>query len=177
MVAFTIVILLFFVGCSDNKIKKVVVNTAVMPQLSSDSITTIVSDSGIIRYKIYAPHWEIFDKIDTPCWNFSEGLRFERFDSLYNVDANIFSKKAVYYTEMELWKLNDSVRAVNIQGENFETNELFWNQKTQTIYSDSAIKVTQADKIIYGVGFESNQEFTRYTIRKPTGIIPVENKD
>lgn len=174
MVIFTIAIL-FFASCGDSKINKVSLDTSILPELSSDSITTIVSDSGIIRYRIFATKWEIFDKVDTPRWEFPEGLRFEKFDITYNVDANIFCKKAVFYSDLELWKLNDSVRAVNLKGENFETNELFWNQKTEKVYSDSAIKITQKDKIINGIGFESNQTFTKYSIRNPKGIIPIEN--
>ncbi len=173
----SIVAILLFASCADNTIKKVEINRLDLPELASDSITTIVSDSGIIRYKIYAPEWDVYDKSDTPRWEFPKGLRFEQFDSLYQVDANIFCKKAVFFSKEELWKLNDSVVAVNLKGESFETNELFWNQKTEKVYSDSLIKVTQSDKIINGVGFESNQEFTKYYIKNPTGIIPVESKE
>ncbi len=174
----TTIAILFFTSCSESKIKKVQLDTTKLPELSSDSITTIVSDSGIIRYRIFAPQWDVYDKnVDTPRWEFPQGLHFEKFDSTYTVDANIFCKRAVYYSKLEIWKLNDSVRAVNLQGEDFETNELYWNQKTEKVYSDSAIKITQTDKIINGIGFESNQTFTKYLIRNPQGIIPIDNDD
>ena len=34
--------------------------------------------------------------------------------------------------------------------------------------------IEQEDKIITGVGFESNQNMTRYTIRESRGIFPVD---
>ena len=68
--------------------------------------------------------------------------------------------KAIYYNKIELWKLNNNVKAVNLSGEEFYTNELYWDQKKEKVYSDSAIKIIQKDKIIEGVGFESNQKFT-----------------
>ena len=58
--------------------------------------------------------------------------------------------------------------------EEFYTNELYWNQKDEHVYSDSAIIIIQKDRKIYGVGFESNQTFSRYSIRQPKGTIPIE---
>ena len=99
----------------------------------------------------------------------------ERFDEYYKPDAKIDCKRARYYQNRRLWELNDSVRATNLQGDQFATQQLFWSQNEERIYSDSAIVVTQRDKKIMGEGFESNQSMTRYTIRKTKGIIPVES--
>ena len=84
--------------------------------------------------------------------------------------------RAIYYNKLELWKLNDNVKAINLSGEQFLTNELFWDQKKEKVYSDSAIKIIQSDKIIEGFGFESNQTFTKYIIRHPKGVIPIDKE-
>ena len=144
------------------------------PQVYADSITTIVSDSGIIRYRIIAPDWYVYEKADTPYWDFPNGLRFERFDENYNIDAEIECDKAIYYSKLELWKLNDNIEATNLNQEEFYTNELYWNQKEERVYSDSAITIIQKDRKILGIGFESNQTFSRYSIRQPKGTIPIE---
>ena len=39
------------------------------------------------------------------------------------------------------------------------------------------LKCFAYDKIIYGIGFTSNADMTRYTIQKPTRIIPVEKTE
>ena len=59
----------------------------------------------------------------------------------------------------------------------FETEQLFWNQRQQKFYSDSLVKITQTTRIITGIGFESDQNMTNYTIRKPQGIFPVDEKN
>ena len=92
------------------------------------------------------------------------------------VDAQITCKQAIYLQNEELWELNDSVRATNLNGERFETQQLFWDQKKQRVYSDSLIRIIQEDKIIIGVGFESNQTFTRYDIHNPTGMFPIDSE-
>lgn len=145
-----------------------------IPRLRADEITTIVSDSGIIRYRISTPVWLVYDKKTEPYWLFPRGLHLERFDEHFVTDAKIDCKRAKYYVSRKLWVLNDSVRATNLQGDKFATQELFWNQTEERIYSDSLIVITQVDKEITGEGFESNQTMTRYTIRKTKGIIPID---
>ena len=92
-------------------------------------------------------------------------------ESLY---AEIECDKAIYYSKLELWKLNDNIEATNLNQEEFYTNELYWNQKEERVYSDSAITIIQKDRKIFGIGFESNQTFSRYSIRQPKGTIPIE---
>ena len=63
----------------------------------------------------------------------------------------------------------------NIRGQLFETSLLYWNQRDAKFYSDSAITITDATRIIKGVGFDSNQDMTNYHIRRIKGVFPVQN--
>ncbi len=165
-------------SCGDKTpVAEAISNRSEAPRLKVDEITTIISDSGITRYRIIAKVWCVYDKTDEPYWDFPQGLHLERFDEFYNTDAKIDCKRARYFESRRVWELNDSVRATNIEGDQFETQQLFWSQNDERIYSDSAIVVTQRDKKIMGEGFESNQSMTRYTIRKTKGIIPIETED
>jgi LPS export ABC transporter protein LptC len=169
--------LFFIASCSKPELTEAILNYKQVAQFKADSITTIISDSGIIRYRISAPYWDVYDRADTPYWDFPEGLHFERFNEDYDIDAQIDCQRAVYYSDLEIWKLNDNVIAVNLKGEQFETEELYWEQKTERVYSDSSVTIKQTDKIINGIGFSSNQTFTKYEIRHPYGIIPVDSEE
>lgn len=151
-----------------------VLNRSEMPRLHSRDVTTVISDSGITRYRINTPQWDIYDRSAQPYWEFPYGVHFERFDEQLVVDANIHCEYARFLENEQLWELRGNVRATNIQGELFETEQLFWNQKTEKIYSDSLIKITQENYIIIGMGFESNQEMTKYQVKQSQGVIPVE---
>ena len=150
-----------------------ITDRAKTPSLRATEVSTVVSDSGVTRYRINTPEWMIYDKAEIPYWEFPEGIRLEKFDVKLNVDAEIQSNYAIYYDKKRLWDLRDSVKAVNLEGEQFECNQLFWDENTEKVYSDDSIKITQKDKIIKGYGFESNQSLTRYTIRRPIGIFPL----
>ena len=69
-----------------------------------------------------------------------------------------------------------NVHIQNLKGEQFDTELLYWDQRAQRIYSDEFIRIEQPDRIITGHGFESNQQMTVYTIRKPEGIFYVDEE-
>lgn len=171
-----VVVLFLLISCTSNETEQIdpVINRAEIPRLHALQVTTVISDSGITRYRINTPQWDIYDKSNQPYWEFPVGVHFERFDEMLNVDANIHCEYAKFLENEQLWELKKNVRATNIQGELFETEHLFWNQREGKIYSDSLIKITQANYIITGVGFESNQEMTKYQVKNTTGVIPVE---
>lgn len=178
--ALTVVVVLFLAGaCSKDKPDTIaaIVDRSSLPRLHAAEITTVISDSGVTRYRISAPQWNVYDKASQPYWEFPDGIHFEKFNLNLKVDANIHARYARFNENEQLWELKGKVRSTNLQGELFETEQLFWNQREERFYSDSLIKITQKSHIITGIGFESNQSMTRYLIRQPQGIFPVdENK-
>ena len=167
--------ILFFVSCNKEKPAKIdaIVDRSALPKLHATEITTIISDSGITRYRISAPQWDVYDKASKPYWDFPSGIHFEKFDLNLKVDANIHSRYARFNENEQLWELRGKVRAMNLQGELFETEQLFWDQRGQRFYTDSLFKFTQVSHIITGIGFESDQSMSHYTIHKPQGIFPI----
>lgn len=148
-----------------------------LPVLTTDSVTTLISDSGITRYRIEAQKWLMYDKTDTPYQEFPKGIYLEKFDEDLKVEASLKADYAHYNETEELWTLRGNVHALNLEGEQFDTQELKWDQQTHRVYSDSSIHITREKSIIEGVGFESNEQMTKYTILHPTGIFPVDDDE
>ena len=171
-----VVMLLFISACSGNKkqLGDAVTNRDSLPALETHDVTTLISDSGVIRYRITTPLWLVYDKLNPSHWSFEEGVYLENFDENNDVQAEIKSDTAYYYDKQKLWELRGHVEIKNQQGERFNTELLFWIQDTQKVYSDQFIRIEQIDRIITGHGFDSNQQFTVYTIHKPEGIFYVD---
>jgi LPS export ABC transporter protein LptC len=144
--------------------------------LTTDSVSTLISDSGITRYRIEAPQWLVYDKTEPPYQEFPKGVYLEQFDAMLAVQASLKADYAYYDEQAQLWELRGNVRSMNADSEFFETPQLFWNQKTERIYSDSTISITREASIIKGIGFQSNQELTKYTILNPTGVFPIKDE-
>ena len=60
-----------------------------LPDMRTTGVTTFISDSGMIRYKIITAEWLIFSEVDTPFWAFEKGIYLEKFDTLFHIDASI----------------------------------------------------------------------------------------
>lgn len=171
-----ILLVLVIAGCSQKEVRHragAIVDRAAMPALDGDEVTTLISDSGITRYRIKAKKWLVFDKADTPYWEFPAGLYLEKFNMDLEADATVEADYAHYNEPAQLWMLRGNVKAVNLEGEQFVTPLLYWDQQSESLYSDSSIVITRETSIIMGVGFRSNQELTQYTILRPTGVFPI----
>ena len=171
-----VLLVLIVVGCRRRDVRlraDAIVDRAAIAVLEASDVNTIISDSGIIRYRIKAPTWKVFDKADTPYWEFPDGIYLEKFNLNLEADATIEADYAHYDEPAQRWTLQGNVKAINLEGEQFETPLLFWEQKSESVYSDSSIVITRESSIIKGVGFRSNQEMTQYTILRPTGVFPI----
>jgi LPS export ABC transporter protein LptC len=141
--------------------------------MKTTDVSTLVSDSGITRYRANAKEWLIFGKANEPYWYFPKGIYLEQFDTLFQIKASVKADTAYYYEKQELWKGIGNVEIRSLDNEYFTTSLIFWDQKSQKIYSDKYIRIEQQDKVITGIGFESNQTMTEYLIFNTTGIFPV----
>ncbi|MBD5202406.1 MAG: LPS export ABC transporter periplasmic protein LptC [Bacteroides sp.] len=160
-------------ACSDDKpVGMADIDVEHTPTMLTRNVETLISDSGITRFRITAPVWYIYDETATPVWRFPESLLLERFGDHMDVEATVRADSATYFKERQLWRLDGHVRISNTAGEKFLTNQLFWDQKQHKVYSDSFIHIERIDKTLEGHGFTSDEQLTRYTIRDVSGIFP-----
>ena len=177
IVVSTIVMLFLFSACAkEQPMTSAITNRDSVPIMITRDVSSYISDSGVVRYKIITEEWKVFDRLDPSHWSFEQGIYLERFDDSLNVEAVIVADTAYYYDKQELWELRGDVHIENIQDEQFDTQLLFWNQKSERVYSDRYIRIRQQKRIITGVGFTSNQDFTDYTIKQTQGIFPIKDE-
>ena len=159
-----------------NEDKKIVAkkgNALEIPTMVTHDVETFISDSGITRYHITAPIWYIYEEAKVPRWTFPEGLFMEQFDNSYKQSAKIVCDSAIYFSEKRLWRLDGDIVMVNAERDSFLTRQLFWDQKTKRIYSDTAfIRIVSQKRTIEGYGFSANERISDYTIKRPTAVFP-----
>lgn len=168
----TIGILMFYIFSSCSGDKKEYTHLSydpeIIPSLKTDSLTMLISDSGIVRYKVIAGQQLIFDRAKDPYYFFPKGVYVEQFDSLQTILATLEADTAWNFTKQKLWKLKGHVFIKNIKDETFSLEEVFWDEKTQKIYSDKYIEINRPQKLkLKGFGFTSNQNMTDYKIFRP----------
>lgn len=163
---FLSVMAFFFISCKE-EVKSTVdlhYDADKVPSLNTDSVTMLISDSGLIRYKVIAKTWEIFDRAKDPHWFFPDGLYVEQFDTIFSIVATVKADTAWNFTSKKLWQLKGHVVIRNKLGETFKSEELFWDQRQQKVYSKKYVEVFRPDKMtLHGMGgFAANQQMTEY---------------
>ena len=148
------------------------VNTETFPTMLTTNVSTLVSDSGYTRYHLTTDTWLMFDEATDPYWSFPTGLFMERYNDSMHVESTFRADSATYLSKQKLWQFDRNVRMNNVNGDRFVTEQLFWDQQTQKVYSDSFIHIERTDRILEGYGFISNEEMTEYTIMTVSGIFP-----
>lgn len=172
--------LLVFVSCSrsSKQYTDAVTNRDSVPGLTTFDIETLISDSGVVRYRILADRWDVYDQLTPPKWAFEEGVYLEKFTDSLTINATVRADTAYYYDQSKLWELYGHVHIENLEGEIFDTDTLFWNQDTERVWSEAYIRIEKANgTVVTGYGFTSNQQFTDYRIRRTQGIFPIEEND
>ncbi len=133
-------------------------------------VEVLYSDQGKIKAKLRAPTLSRFHVKDSYT-EMPDGLKLLFFDADGKVNSQLTAGYGISYDKSSQMIARNNVEAINIYGDKLNTEELIWNQQTQKISSDKFVKITTKDEIIFGDGFESNQDLTNYTIRKIRGTI------
>ncbi len=171
--------LLLFSACSGKKqeLGAAITERDSMPVMDTRGVTTLISDSGVTRYRILTEEWKVFDRKSPSYWSFEKGVYLEKFDTLFQVEASIKSDTAYFYDKQKLWKLIGNVHIQNLKGEKFDTELLYWDQTKKKVYSDKRVRIEQPDQIIYAWGFESNEQMTKYRFFKTDGIFYIDEEE
>ncbi len=141
--------------------------------MRSRGISTLISDSGVMRYKIVAEDWDIYTNTNPATWKFVKGLLMERFDKSFHTDLFVQADTA-YFHQQRLWELRGRVVIKNIKDEVFRTEELFWDLNEHKIWSTKFMHILTPTQELKGTDFRSNETMTDYLINTASGYTPFE---
>lgn len=165
------------IGC-ENDIEKVKLVTGKdqTPVEHATGLSIAYSDSSVMKVRVVAKLMNRFQGED-PYTEMPDGVKVEFFDKEMKPSTTMTAKRAIKREKAQQMEAFGNVEVVNAKGEKLNTEHLVWNEITKKISSDEFVKITTSDKIIYGKGFESNQDFTSYRIFKITGTINISRNE
>lgn len=144
----------------------------------SEHLSVIMSENGRRSYFFKAPLLEGYTLVKEPYREFRKGIEITTYqdDSLTTVDAVLTANYAIYYENRKLWEAKGDVVVVKSDGKTLYTQQLFWNAKTQRIYSNVDTKIVQNEggNVFQGEGFESDEAFKEWRFRRFTGKMDVD---
>lgn len=135
----------------------------------SYGVNTLISDSGVIKYKIVTERWDVNTVKNPTRWTFEKGVFFEQFDQQFHVEAYVQADTAWYFDQQKLWKLRGRVRIRNINGLIYESEELYWDGLKHELYSNVFSKVTTPERTMQGSYFRSDEHMRHYIVSNSKG--------
>ncbi len=171
---FILLVPLIFFSCENDMstVRKIASKKAAEVEVGKD-IDAFYSDFGKMKARLIAP---VMNHVVDPKNPYSEmpaGLHLIFFSDSLKGQTDLTSGYGISYDKSDQMIARNNVVVINIAGEKLETEELIWNQKTEKISSEKFVKITTRDEIIFGDGFESNEDLSNYKIKKIRGTLKV----
>lgn len=135
----------------------------------SYGVNTLISDSGVIKYRIVTERWEVNTVRQPSRWEFMKGIFFEQFDEQFHVQGYIQADTAWYYDQQRLWKLRGRVNLRNVNGLIYTSEELYWDGMRHEFYSTVFSRVVTPERTMEGTYFRSDEKMDHYLVTNSKG--------
>ena len=156
-------------GCEE-KIKPSIlssIDSRTLPQQESWNSTIVVSDSGHITAIILAGYIRVFESDQKT--QMDQGVRV-RFFNPQGIQTSVLTSDEGSVDEMtNNLEARKNVVVVSNDSSRMTTEQLFWDNQRQLIYTPAYVQITTEKDKLQGHGFESNQNLKNYRIFRVTG--------
>ena len=171
--------LLFIIICSCSEVREhtapAINERDSVSMMTSYGVNTLISDSGVIKYKIVTERWDVNTIKQPPRWTFEKGIFLEQFDEQFHVEGYINADTAWYYEQQKLWELRGRVHIRNVNGLIFDSEELFWDGIKHEFYSYKFSKVVTPERTLQGTYFRSDEHMLHYEVTNSVGSFQSED--
>ncbi len=137
--------------------------------MTSYGVNTLISDSGVIKYRIVTERWDVNTVKQPTRWTFERGIFMEKFDEQFHIEGYIQADTAWYYDQLKLWELRGRVYIRNVNGLRFNSEELFWDGIRHEFYSNVFSRVVTPERTMQGTYFRSDEQMTHYFVSNSKG--------
>ena len=166
--------LLLCTACRNDMEKIAFFEKKELPPQSIDSVSIIRSENGTRQMRMDAPKIVIFEQPEKKT-EYPQGLKMTIFDA-NKLAARITADYAYSLDEKKIMEARKNVIIIDYQtGDTFYLETIVWNQAEHHIFSNDPVRSVNGQRVTYGDGFESDDEFTSPYIFHQRGTIEVED--
>lgn len=140
-----------------------------LPVLTAEDFETTSIDSGNIQFYLKTPLLQQFETDGQSFIEFPKGLLLVKYDNNGNIISSIKADYAKQLEREKKWEAKNNVVAVNAKGDTLKTEFLVWEENEKIIHSDKFVKIITEDRIITGIGFNSNENLENWRIMNIKG--------
>lgn len=166
-----LILVAMFFSCN-NTLKEVQdLNTVtLMPMSIAENINTKYTDSGRLTSILVSPKMLNFTNREFPYYKFPNGIDLTLFDDKMNKNT-VIADRAIVYTQTDLIDLQGNVVLTTSTNDTLFTEQLFYDQKKEWLFTNYPVKFRTKDYVTNGNGFDSNKNVTNAQVLEVTGRI------
>lgn len=162
---------LLFVSCEEQKehTAPAIHERDSVAMMTSYGVNTLISDSGVIKYRIVAERWEVNENVNPSRWIMNKGVFMTQFDEKFHVQSYIQADTAYHYDKQKLWELRGRVRILTKDGLKFFSEQLYWDEARHEFYSNVFSRLITPERTLQGAYFRSDEQMTNYYVSNTKG--------
>jgi LPS export ABC transporter protein LptC len=170
----TITIVLLCIACESNfkDVQKMGVSEFT-PSGDADSINLKYTDSGRITANLISPKMLDYATVEFPFTEFPKGMHLTLYDK-NGKQTFIEANYAVSHKNTDLIDLQGKVKISNQQGNQLETEQLYYDQKNEWFFTEKMFKFTSPKGVSYGEGIDFSKDFKKVNSKKISGQVQSE---
>jgi LPS export ABC transporter protein LptC len=160
---------LSFFGCEEKTQPSVntTVDSRTLPQQESWNSTIVVSDSGRISAIIVAGYIRVFEASQQT--QLSQGVKVRFYNREGKQTSFLTSDEGSVDENNNNLEARKNVIVVSSDSSRMKTEQLFWDNQRQLIYTPEYVEIKTVKEHLQGHGFESDQSLKHYRIFRVTG--------
>lgn len=160
-------------GCEEEKTNKKV-KPYEGPIEEINNVQMLYSEAAVLKVKMTTARQLRYLNDDR---KYPETVNVSFFGPSGEEITTLRSDSGRYDRVKDLYTVMGNVVVINKQKqEKLLTNELNWNPNTKKVFTEKPVTVISkaTGETLKGLGLDANQDFSQYSIRKPTGIFNIE---
>lgn len=145
------------------------------PDERTTDLEVFYTDSGYARIQVFAKLAETYSKPEQVI-KLRDGVKINFFSENGQITSVLTALYGEIHQEKGTMFVRDSVQLYNYEKKKrLETEELHWDQKDSTIYTDKAVVIRTPEAILFGQGIRTKQDFSSADFFQPRGEIKVKS--
>ena len=135
-----------------------------VPTTEGENFVVKHTDSARIKYILKSPLVYDYTDLEFPFTEFPKGIDLTIFDSNAR-QSFITADYAISFKKSDIIDLQRNVKITSVNGDILETDQLYFDQKRDWIFTEKNCKLSNANGEYYFKGFDSKSDLTKFEAR------------
>lgn len=149
-----------------------------LPEMTAVDIRYIRSDSGRTQAILTSPLMYRYAG-DKDLIEFPDGFKVDFYGEDGKVESSLTAEYGIGYNRRKIMQAEKNVVIENFESnERLETEKLTWDQNKEIIHTNTPLKITRGEDVLYGDSLISDESFKEYEIIQASGeLVPPEDEN